>query len=82
MTKKRYDDKTPMYHVAEYYQEQMIKHSDENHTRISNKCARKFILGKMMRIPYFLQTKTLISMEKLGLIKRENKEMIEIISKN
>lgn len=65
--------------LLEYYQEMMIKHSDIDHTKISNEKS-KFILGSVMRLPKHLQTRVIYGMEKLGYIERENQKIILIKS--
>lgn len=67
-----------MFKVAKYYQEKFIEFSGKSYKFITNDKA-KYILGRMMRLPTFLQCSTLDDMEKLGLIKRDNKRVIEIL---
>lgn len=73
-----FDERKPLHKTAKYYQERLIKFSDVSYKYISNDRA-KYILGRLMRLPTWLQTITLNDMEKVGLIRRDDKRGIEIL---
>jgi hypothetical protein len=78
MGKKKFDERKPMMAIARFYQEKLIKFSDKNYQYITNDRA-KWILGRMMRLETWLQTKTINDMVELGLLEREGQQILKIV---